>query len=486
MMRSRPGGIAVPILAMALMAITAGMTIDSRSFWLDEASTWRIIAQPTWPEFVDGVGAVAGNMFGYLGIMRAWSALGTGEVVLRLPSMFFAIATVGAGFMLGRRWVGPGTAAVTAVLLGSNVPLTFFATEARSYAMLALFGTLCWLATDFAIERDRVASWMLVGLAALGAVGAHMVALMLFPALGLIVKLHFGWRATAVRCMPIGAAALVGIAVVAASPSRDASFPPPVSPTVVARSARILLGDHGTFTSDGSGFIIMALTAGLLAMATVAAVRRSDWVDKRRVTIWIAALVPPLTTLAVSIGVTPVLWHRMLLGSLVPVVVLVAGAITGLRRKTVRLAVGTALVVLSIVRTAAIADLPLWEFRELHDHLDRTAPPGVALVFVETWERPGVDYYFRDDPERFRMVPPIGPNRDLGDAATNVALLETLRSGEEAIVIDAAQAGQVWADDQRQPDEFNFDEFDDASGQGFELIDEQLVGRFMVRTYRKR
>ncbi len=471
------------VVSLAIMVIAISATINSRSFWLDEAYSWGIVAQPSWNGFLLGLESASGNMFGYLSLLRVWSILGDSEMVLRLPSAGFALGTVIVGYGLAKRIFGPDVAGVTALLLASSVPLTFYATEARSYAMLAFFGALCWLVTDIAVRGDRTTSWLLLGVVALGAVSAHMVALMLLPTIGVIVKLRFSWSAAILRCVPVGLAGASALGVIAFSPAREASFPPPVSPMVIARSARLLLGDHGTFTRDNSGFAVMAITLALLLVATAFFVRERTWSNHRQVAVWLAALLPPVTTVAVSIVATPLLWHRMLLGSLVPVVILAAHALVRIPARRVAMVIGGLLIGLSLMRTAAISTISLWEFRELHDYLEETTAPGTSLIFIETWERAGIDYYFRDEPDRLVMNPALGPNWVFGDMADNATVIDGLEPGDHLVVIDAALEGQVWSDDERAMAVFDFAVFEALRPSGLEPTDEAIVGRFLVRSF---
>ncbi len=470
-------------LGLVLLAALGVYEIQKRSFWLDESYTWTIIAQPTWSGFVDALDLTASNMFGYLTLLRLWSAGGESEVWLRLPSLAFALGTVIMVHRTARRIGGSSLAGVAALTAGSSVPLLYYGLEARSYAMLAFFSALSWDLLIAACRDDRRRQWLMLGVATLLAASAHVIALLAIPSIGLATLLRFKVRDAVVRMLPVGAAGGVAAIGVLLSSERDtAGFPPPLSPSVIVRSARFLLGDHGVLTRDGSGFALILLVAALIVIGAVGLARsRAPRSDDRWI-IWIWLVGPPVTITVVSL-VSPVLWHRMLIGSLPAVFIVVAMAIVQMQRRRLGAVVLIALVALGAVRSLAIADDDQDQFDDLAAALLERAEPGDVLIFDQPYERAGLDYYLRDQPEAFLTSPPLGPVLEYGELITHQAFLDELPPDATIWVVDRADGAPVWAGDEYGDDDFSFANFDSlvqASIHG-EPFD---VDRFRIRPYR--
>lgn len=463
---------------LVILAVTAALGVGKRGLWLDEAFTWSIVAQPDTESFIDALDLTASNMFGYLTLIRVTLGIGDSATLLRLPSVLFALATVWIVWAITARIADRYAAGIAAVIAGTSVPLTFYGLEARSYAMLACFSALSWYALLRALDDDRARWWGLLGVSTFLAVSAHVIALMALPSVGLALLFRHRIDKAIVRLLPVAGAALIGLAGVAWSQERDAAgFPPPLSPSVVVRSARLLFGDHGVLTREPSGFILLLLTAAILAGAAWHQWRTRAEQATERWILWIWLLGPPLTITVVSV-VEPLLWHRMLIGSLPATFIIMAIFLAEQRRVMLVSAAVAVLVVAGVVRTQMIADADLFEYEDLATELQRRTEPGDVLSFTQPWERVGIDYYFRDELDRFVASPPMGPVLDYGTIADNAALLTERVAGDRIWLIDAADPAPVWKGDVPPPEEFVFDEAVALLPDSAVLVDEFDLGRF--------
>lgn len=116
--------------------------------------------------------------------LAAWLAKGLGGFeALRLPSLIAGVASIPVIYLLGLRTVGQASATVAAVLLALSPMQIFYATEARSYALVMLLGMLAALALLRATESDRPGWWAAFALSAAAAVYSHYSAIFLMIAI---------------------------------------------------------------------------------------------------------------------------------------------------------------------------------------------------------------------------------------------------------------------------------------------------------------
>ena len=97
-------------------------------------------------------------------VLRPWLTLGEGELMQRLPSAVFGVATVGVTAVIGTRLAGRRAGLVAAALL-SVMPLhLYYSREGRMYALLALV-LIAWVAALIrAHERNTWTQTHLTGL----------------------------------------------------------------------------------------------------------------------------------------------------------------------------------------------------------------------------------------------------------------------------------------------------------------------------------
>ncbi len=162
-------------LVLAVMALAAAVrlpTLGQQSYWADEAATLSVLREPLGAMFSAIVNRESTPPLYYL-LARAWSAVtGLGEYGLRSLSAVAGIATVGLVCLAARRIAGMRAGAIAGVLAALSPLLVWYSQEARSYALLALFGALSFLCATQAVETtdDGPRPWRALACWALAAV----------------------------------------------------------------------------------------------------------------------------------------------------------------------------------------------------------------------------------------------------------------------------------------------------------------------------
>ncbi len=120
---------------------------STQSLWIDEAQTWVFSSTPTISALISElVTTYKSEGLMPLGMLLPWLSirvLGASEWQLRAMNILWAAVTVGAFFVLGRRWRMPWAP----LFMAAQPFLWYYANEARPYAL-----------------QIAVASWLLVGL----------------------------------------------------------------------------------------------------------------------------------------------------------------------------------------------------------------------------------------------------------------------------------------------------------------------------------
>ncbi len=162
----------------------------------DELATWGMVTTG-WDDFRSVLAHVDATVGPYYALLRLWvAAAGDADWALRLPSVLCAAAATGLVAAIGVR-LGGRRAGLTAGLLFAILPgVSRYAQEARPYALVMLAATGSTYVLLRLLDRPRwpryaayAAMVLLLGL-------AHVVALLLLPAHGLLVaRERRSWRA---------------------------------------------------------------------------------------------------------------------------------------------------------------------------------------------------------------------------------------------------------------------------------------------------
>src|SRR5215470_758246 len=207
--------------AVAFLVCLWGITTPS--YWRDEAATIAAIRRPLGDliAMLGNVDAVHGAY--YLMMWPVEHVLGSGELVLRLPSAVAAAVAAAAVAATARRLVSPW-AGLAAGLLYAVLPVTSrFGQEARSYAMVMAVAAISsyLLVRVLGAEPARQRRWLVGYAASVAVLGIlNIFGLLLIPAHAVTIALfgRRGFRDPAVRRLLIGWIAAVAAGLVIASP----------------------------------------------------------------------------------------------------------------------------------------------------------------------------------------------------------------------------------------------------------------------------
>ncbi|TMD19759.1 MAG: glycosyltransferase family 39 protein [Chloroflexi bacterium] len=166
--KSRPAWLADATIAVAVAAGAAVLVFHRLdvSLWFDETYSYGMATQPIASYFTHWVWGPESNMLLYYLSLRAWlgvlAAAGQApvELLLRLPSAIFAIASSVMVFLLGRRLFGRAAGVVAASLFAANFLQMILAQNARSYSLQLLLLTASWLCMFIALSSGRRRWWV--------------------------------------------------------------------------------------------------------------------------------------------------------------------------------------------------------------------------------------------------------------------------------------------------------------------------------------
>ncbi len=333
----QPGYQAGPIWARWLPPAVAFLVslwgITAPSFWRDEAATIAAIKRPLGDliRMLASVDAVHGAY--YLMMWPIAHVLGTGALVLRLPSAVAVAVGAAAVAATGRRLISPW-AGLSAGLIFAVLPVVSrYGQEVRSYAMVMAVAAISsyLLVRILGAEPARERRWIIwygVSVAVLGIL--NIFGLLLVPAHAITIALHGRGRFKdpAFRRLRVGWVVAVAAGLVIASPLLVFGW--------TQRGQIAWLGVNTSSTGLDTVFSLSGsfmVTTAVLAVIAVALVlgtetsrqkRRANW-PRRLADVslpWL--IVPPLGLVAAS-TVQPVYTSRYIL-ICIPALALIAGA----------------------------------------------------------------------------------------------------------------------------------------------------------------
>jgi mannosyltransferase len=201
-----------PLLGLGAIALLGGLVLRVYApspLWLDEALSVEI-ASRGFSDMVDALRNDGHPSLFYL-LLGGWMDLfGDSDAAVRSMSGLASLATVGVLWRIGRR--RSTDLGIAAALLGLSAPyLLRYGTEARMYALLALFVALAWLAVERALDDPTIGRLAAVAGATALLVHTHYWTFWLIGATLLLLAVT-AWRAgehrtTAIR---VGAAIMAG------------------------------------------------------------------------------------------------------------------------------------------------------------------------------------------------------------------------------------------------------------------------------------
>ena len=174
------------------LLLTAGaalrfVALAAKPFWFDECFSVEV-ARIDWRNFLHLVWWREANMTLYYLLLRGWVPFGQSEFFIRALSVVIAVATIPAVYWLAKLLYNRQVALIAAALFTFNAYHVRYAQEARSYALFVLLATLssgfliAWLREPGQRNRFRYI------LTSILAVYAHLYALLLVLAQGLVLS----------------------------------------------------------------------------------------------------------------------------------------------------------------------------------------------------------------------------------------------------------------------------------------------------------
>jgi len=307
--------------------------ITTPSYWRDEAATIAAIKRPLGDlvAMLGNVDAVHGAY--YLMMWPIEHVLGSGELVLRLPSAVAVAVGAAAVAAIARRLISPW-AGLSAGLLYAMLPVTSrYGQEVRSYAMVMAVAAISsyLLIRVLGAEPARQRRWLAGYGASIAVLGIlNIFGLLLIPAHAVTIALYGrrGVRDPAVRRLAIGWLAAVAAGVVIASPLLVLGWLQRgqiawLSVNTSSSGLSTLYSLSGSYTVTT---IVIAVIVVALVLSTEAGPdkRRAAWpVRLAEISLpWL--IVPPLVLLVAS-TVTPVYTSRYIL-ICIPALAVIGGA----------------------------------------------------------------------------------------------------------------------------------------------------------------
>ncbi len=357
----------------------------------------------------------------YFVLLKLWTVLGTSEAALRSLSVAASVATVPVVYVLARRLVGARAALLALVVLAVNVYFIRWSQDARVYTLLVLLVSASTLGFERAIRVGSTRAWALyAGLVAVGFY-AHLYAAFIpvahYVSLIFLRRDAVRWRqalssalAIALAFVPIGAYAIGDLG---SSGGHLGWVPPLTSGTV----PELITSFTNNSRSVRSSLPIVAAYAvpGVAALIFALHVWRRRWGSDEswRLALLASWLLAPIA-IAVAISVVkPVFWHRFLIVSLPPFLVLTGLGLDRLgarwpvmlERRIQQTALGRLPPLIMGLSTVAIVSLSLvavvrWyespaieDWRGAIGTLLREASSDDAVIFYISFSEVALDYY---------------------------------------------------------------------------------------------
>jgi mannosyltransferase len=378
------------VLPALVMLVVGAIGLTRPALGWDEHATWSA-AERTPGQILHFAGNMDGVIAPYYLFMHFWAAaFGDSVAMLRLPSLLAVALGVGLVGELGRRLFTPEIGLIGALIVAAVPQLSRYAQEARAYGIAFLFAVLSTLLLYVALTRPTWGRWIAYG-AALTLLGySHMIGLLVLSGHAIAVAIR--WWAGRDRRLLVRWPAVVVTAVLLVSPL-----------------IRLGLSQRGTQLEwiapmdlhqvlIAPGVIFGAPTAGLLIVGLAFAARWSRPVLVAELAA--LAVLPPALLIAVSFVTSPLWVPRYVLVVVVPLALLAAVALRGLRWRTI---LALALIVAVGFETQRAFRAPAshggMDFRKAAAIVSARQQPGDGVVYgrVGTWSlRAGLDYELRN------------------------------------------------------------------------------------------
>jgi mannosyltransferase len=299
------------VLPPAVMLAMGLWRITGPSYWRDEGATLTAVHRsfPQLLRMLRNVDAVHGAY--YVIMWPLVHAFGTGPVVTRLPSVVAMAVAAAAVAAIGRRLVSPGAGLAAGLTFAILPQVSRYAQDARSYAMVAAFGTTAsYLLIRAMGTAGRRRGWLAGYTVCMGAMGLlNIFGVLLIAAHAVTVGLaclrkddrwralaaQRGGRAAAARSLALGWLAAAVVAVIVAGPALAGGVSQRGTAVWIKPPGRATLANLSMLVGPGQMIVACALVIA-------AGVAVSAWSGRARLR---AAWPPQLTALTVPWIVLP-------------------------------------------------------------------------------------------------------------------------------------------------------------------------------------
>jgi mannosyltransferase len=392
---SSPLELSTLALITAIAALLRFHLLGEKIFWFDECVGVEI-CRLDWFNFARILWRREANMSLYYLFLRFWLHLGNTPAFVRSLSVIFALATVPALYLLGRRLFDSRTGLMAAVLVALNAYHIRYSQEARSYALTVL---LCVLSSLFFVEslenssrRARLSHVLTSSLA----VYAHFFAVLLILAQYLSLRSLEGaqipretgknWRWIALAVLPVA----MFVVTTGAGPL---NWIPPVSLRGLRVFAIYLTGNEGPLLVVAS---LIACGAALCPVFRGKLTPQSSWENWRYRFLVLWLFLPVLLTVAVSFA-KPLFLGRYFVLCLPALNLLIAAGLARLRSLWLLTPALLIFVVFLLRGTVSYYehdfDLGRDNWADASQFLLSNARPGDAIVFDIAMGRMPYEYY---------------------------------------------------------------------------------------------
>jgi len=184
------------ILALILLlALALRLWHLNSPLWYDEVVTVETHLRLGWGAMLQDY-SMNHHYLHNLAAKAAMQMFGEAPWAIRLPSMLFGIAAIGAIWALAFRWAGNLVAHATALLLALSYHHIWFSQNARGYTGMALFSTLGLLYFLQGLKNQKWRDWLLFAAMMAATIFTHLTGAFFFVTLGLVwlALLFSAWR----------------------------------------------------------------------------------------------------------------------------------------------------------------------------------------------------------------------------------------------------------------------------------------------------